>query len=71
MDEEEFQRKVIIETLEECIKLGLVEVVGINEKGDWLYGATEKGKEVLNSAEGYEAAYEAILAMREDYEDEE
>ena len=71
MDEEEFQRKVIIETLEECIKLGLVEVVGINESGDWLYGATEKGKEVLNSAEGYEAAYEAILAMREDYEDEE
>ena len=71
MDEEEFQRKVIIETLEECIKLGLVEVVGINEAGDWLYGATEKGKEVLNSAEGYEAAYEAILAMREDYEDEE
>jgi hypothetical protein len=36
-----------------------------------LYGATEKGKEVLNSAEGYAAAYEAILAMREDYEEEE
>ena len=71
MDEEELQRKIIIETLEECVKLGLVEVVGINEAGDWLYGATEKGNEVLNSAEGYAAAYEAILAMREEYEEEE
>jgi hypothetical protein len=71
MDEDELQRKIIIETLEECVKLGLVEVVGINEAGDWLYGATEKGAEVLNSAEGYAAAYEAILAMREDYEEEE
>jgi len=71
MDEEELQRKVISETLEECIKLGLVEVVGINEAGEWLYGATEKGIKVLNSAQGYKAAYEAILAMREDYEEEE
>jgi hypothetical protein len=72
MDEdEELQRQVIRETLEECVKMGLVEVVGINEAGEWLYGATAKGIEVLNSARGYEAAYEAILAMREDYEEEE
>ena len=71
MDEEELQRKVIIETLEECVKLGLIEVTGINESGEWLYGATERGAKVLNSAEGYRAAYEAIIAMREDYEDEE
>jgi hypothetical protein len=71
MDEEELQRKVIIETLEECVKLGLIEVTGINESGEWLYGATEKGAQVLNSAQGYKAAYEAILAMRKDYEDEE
>jgi len=72
MDEEEArQREIIKETLEECVKMGLVEVVGINESGEWLYGATAKGIEVLNSAEGYAAAYEAILAMREDYEEEE
>lgn len=71
MDEEDFERKVIAETLDECIKLGLIEVVGINEAGEWLYGATEKGIKVLNSAQGYKATYEAILAMREDNEDEE
>jgi hypothetical protein len=49
----------------------LIEVTGINESGEWLYGATEKGAQVLNSAQGYKAAYEAILAMRKDYEDEE
>ena len=71
MDEEDFRRKVIAETLDECLKLRLIEVVGINEAGEWLYGATEKGIKVLNSAQGYKAAYEAILAMREDNEDEE
>jgi hypothetical protein len=71
MDEEELQRKVIKETLEECVSMGLVEVVGINEAGEWLYGATAKGIEVLNSAKGYAATYEAILSMREDYEEEE
>ena len=71
MDEEDFRRKVIAETLDECLKLRLIEVVGINEAGEWLYGATEKGIKVLNSAQGYKAAYEAILAMREYNEDEE
>jgi DNA-binding HxlR family transcriptional regulator len=67
----DLERKVITETLDECIKLGLIEVVGINEAGEWLYGATEKGIKVLNSAQGYKAVYEAILATREDNEDEE
>jgi len=37
----------IREVLEECVKLGLVEIVGITPDGDWLYGATEKGKQVV------------------------
>jgi len=37
----------IREVLEECIRLGLVEIVGINQDGEWLYGATEKGKKVV------------------------
>lgn len=65
MDEEEIQRNLIKETLEECVKMGLVEVVGINNAGEWLYGATEKGIRVLNSAEGYRAVYESIMFLRE------
>jgi len=33
----------IQEALSELIKLGLIEVVGIMETGEWLYGPTPKG----------------------------
>lgn len=39
--------KEIHNTLGELIELGLVEVVGINDQGDWLYGTTQAGKEAL------------------------
>lgn len=39
----------IIEALERCIELGLVEIVGINDKGEWLYGATPKGVQVAEA----------------------
>lgn len=34
----------------------LIEVVGINEQGEWLYAATEKGR----------ALYKSIMALGED-----
>lgn len=36
--------KEVIDALAELVDMGLVEVVGINEDGHWLYGATEEGK---------------------------
>lgn len=68
-EEEERERQIIKETLEDCVELGLIEVVGINDVGEWLYSATEKGLQVLNSAEGYESAFNAIVDAREDDED--
>jgi hypothetical protein len=47
MDEEfDEVHQEIVDALENCIKMGLVEIVGINDKGEWLYGATEQGKEL-------------------------
>ena len=39
--------KEIHQTLNELIEMGLVEVIGINDDGEWLYGATPAGKEAL------------------------
>lgn len=39
----------IIQALEELIDMGFVEVVGINDRGQWLYGSTEKGKKVVRN----------------------
>lgn len=41
---EDLTRETIISDLEVLIKLNLVEVVGINDEGDFLYGATEHAK---------------------------
>lgn len=37
--------EIIKESLDAMISLGFVEVVGIDENGEWLYKATEKGIE--------------------------
>lgn len=36
--------RAIRESLNQLVNLGYVEVIGINEKGEWLYKATEEGK---------------------------
>lgn len=40
-------RDEILQTLEELMGLGFVEIVGINDEGEWLYGTTAAGKEAL------------------------
>lgn len=37
----------IKQTLGELIDMGMIEIIGINDQGDWLYGATPAGKEAL------------------------
>jgi predicted transcriptional regulator with HTH domain len=61
MDEEfDEAHQEIIKAIESLIEMGLVEVLGINEKGEWLYGATDKGKEVVESGVFVEIIDETI-----------
>lgn len=39
----------ITETLDELRNLGFIEVVGIDEHGEWLYKATEAGIDFYNN----------------------
>lgn len=48
-DEDEI-RLQIDQTIEELLHLGFIDVVGINQHGQWLYKATEKGKEFYGLA---------------------
>lgn len=41
----------ITETLDELRNLGFIEVVGIDEHGEWLYKATEAGIDFYNNQE--------------------
>lgn len=41
--------KEVIEALSELVDMGLVEVVGINPDGHWLYAATEEGKKAART----------------------
>ena len=36
----------IIDDLYALMRLGLIEVKGVNEKGDYVYGLTEKGRSI-------------------------
>lgn len=38
----------VIEALNQLIEMGLVEIVGINPQGEWLYGLTQKGKDIAD-----------------------
>jgi hypothetical protein len=50
----------VSQALEDGIRLGLIEVVGINRQGGWLYGATQKGKDLF--AEG-SSIKDALIAI--------
>jgi hypothetical protein len=43
-ERDEFNRQ-----FELMIENGLIEVIGINERGEWLYQATEKGKNLYHA----------------------
>jgi predicted transcriptional regulator with HTH domain len=47
MDEDNVQELNQIQIdLQELMKVGLVDIIGINEEGEWLYGLTEEGRKV-------------------------
>jgi len=45
-------RRAITEALEELLQRGFVEVIGIDENGEWLYQATEAGREFHKRQQG-------------------
>ena len=55
----------IIKSLEEAIKLNLVEVVGITSDGSWLYGATNECRKLLADNTSLGAIADALENMKE------
>ena len=49
------------EALNELIKLGWVEVVGITDDGNWLYGVTNKGLEIAELNHAFVQTFERIV----------
>lgn len=43
----ESTEKDILEAIEELVDMGLVEIVGITDDGQWLYGPTDAGKKAV------------------------
>jgi hypothetical protein len=66
-DEYDDAMDLIKQSLEELVKMGLVEVVGITPEGQWLYGATELGNE-LASKPGFAEAMR-MLEFEQEEED--
>lgn len=55
--------KEIIDTLDEAVRLGLVEVVGIRPDGEWLYAATDECKKMFAEQESFEEIVKALEAL--------
>ncbi len=49
---EEYVKAAILHELNNLREMGLVEVVGINDDGEWLYAVTDRGKDAVNAIEG-------------------
>ena len=50
------------EALDQLLKLGWAEVVGINEYGEWLYQITEKGIEMAELSHALGDSFDRIIA---------
>lgn len=62
MNEEEWN-KAIIEDLEFLKEAGLIDVVGINEDGEWLYGLTPKTKSAIDKLDINDDLYDSITIL--------
>ena len=51
-EDDDEMRRAITEALEELLQRGFVEVIGIDENGEWLYQATEAGREFHKRQQG-------------------
>lgn len=67
-DELEFNQQ-IIETLDDAIRLGLIEVIGISKEGEWLYSVTAKCRQLIENSQSFTDVAVALLQMLEEQED--
>ena len=62
MNEEEWN-ETLIQDLEFLKEAGFIDVVGINEEGEWLYGLTPKTKSVIDKAAIGDDLYDSIATL--------
>lgn len=55
----------VVEALNQLIEMGLVEVVGINPQGEWLYGLTQEGKDLADRPD-LSAIFDSMIDPKED-----
>lgn len=66
-DEYDNEMDLIRHSLDELVKMGLVEIVGITPNGEWLYGTTELGNELASKP----SFIEAMKSLEDILDDEE
>lgn len=61
----------LIKDIEYLQKVGLIDIVGINEEGEWLYGLSESSRKAIeasNTSEPYEVLGQLLKEARENNE---
>lgn len=58
--------EAIIQDLEFLKKAGLIDIVGINEDGEWLYALAPKIKEKIDEADNPDDIWENLSALMEE-----
>jgi hypothetical protein len=58
--------EAIIQDLDFLRQVGLIEVVGINPEGEWLYGLSKKTIEFIDESKGEFDPYEAMSVLLEE-----
>jgi hypothetical protein len=66
MMDEEYPDNQIINDMEYLRRLGLIEVVGMNADGEWLWGATSKGHEVSSRISNSSLKEETLRILNEE-----
>lgn len=63
-DDDETLNQQIKKSLNEAVDLGLVEVVGINSQGDWLYQATPLCRDLMDQDKSWDEIIESIGRLK-------
>lgn len=68
MSEYRDEYEAVAEAIEQLVEMGFVEVKGITEDGEWLYGVTEAGEKLVQM-DGVATAISSITEQSEDEEE--
>jgi hypothetical protein len=66
-------KRLIGEELDQMKKAGIIDVVGINENGDWLYTLSKESKKIIDDLDTEDAGRiaQALMGILEDLRDKE